>query len=117
MRRTAWGLSPVAREVFTYLAVDCLHELGEIHRLHHVGVDTVSVALEQVRRLARGGKHHNGMAARADFEFAPAVKIIQRLRAVADDENLVGQIVLFQCGQGQFHVLLIVFDQEDSFDR
>ena len=57
-----------------------------------------------------------GLPPGARFEFSPAVKIIQRLRAVADDRDLVGQMVLLQRGQRQFHILRIVFDQQDVFD-
>ena len=127
--------------------LDRLHELGEIHGLHHVGVDPVPVTLDHVRRFARGRKHdhgydlqmlvglddlqhfqpadlgqleveqhQDGMAVRAGFEFSPAIKIIQRLRAVVDDRDLVGQIMLRQRGQRQFHVPRIVFDQQDFFD-
>ena len=46
-------------------------------------------------------------------KVAAAEKVIQGLGAVCDHLHLVGQVVLFQCPQRQFHVGRVVLDQQD----
>ena len=120
------------------------HELAELHRLHDVGIDAELVELDQVRRLARGGQHHDRnraavvvgldglqhleavdlrhldveqdhdrVAARARSKCAPAVQVVQRLRAVAHDHDLVGEVVLVQRRQRELDVAQVVFHEQD----
>src|SRR2546429_8192109 len=47
----------------------------------------------------------------------PILEIIQGFSAVAGDGDLVGELVLAQCGQGQLDVPIAVFNQENAFER
>lgn len=61
-------------------------------------------------------QNQNGVAGGAGAEFAAALEIIQRFGAVVDDDNLAGQSISRQRGEGQFDVARVVFDEEDFLD-
>ena len=46
-----------------------------------------------------------------------AVEIVQRLGAIAHDDDFVGELALFEGDEGQFQVARIVFDEQDGLER
>jgi hypothetical protein len=49
-----------------------------------------------------------GIVTRAGSEVSSAIKIVQGLRAIARDNNLVGEIIFFKSGEGKLDVFRIV---------
>ena len=65
--------------------------------------------------IFRSSRTTTGSAVGAVGVFAAIGQIIQRFRAIADYDHLVGQVMFFQGGEGEFDIPLIVFSQEYAF--
>ncbi len=56
-------------------------------------------------------QHHRRIAGQAVFVLAAAVQVVQRFGAIASHHDVVGQLALGECGQGQLDIFQVVLDQ------
>ena len=54
-----------------------------------------------------------GQPGRAVQEFAPAVHVIERLRAIAHGKDLIAQVAFLKRVESQLNVVLVVLDEQD----